>query len=87
MEICRLSRNHTFFIRVIYWEHACSPVCVCLCVCCMCVCILRSEDNLDELVLSFHLVDPRYGTWIMRLGDGWLYLLIHLAVAEPRYFS
>ena len=37
--------------------------------------VWRSEDNLQEWVLSFHHVDPREQTQVVRLGSKCLYLL------------
>lgn len=38
-------------------------------------CTWESEENLEQSVLSFHLVDPRDRTQIVRLGSKHLYLL------------
>lgn len=36
-----------------------------------------SEDDFWELALSFHQMDPRDGTWVLRLGDKCYYPLSH----------
>lgn len=55
---------------------------------CVCVCALahmwRSEDNLQELVLSFDHVGSRDWTKVIWLGSKWLYLLSYLA--SPHFF-
>lgn len=43
------------------------------------VCVCRSEDNLSELILSFHLMGPKKQTQITKFCDRCLNLLSHLA--------
>lgn len=40
----------------------------------------QSEDNLQELVLSFHYVGPRGGAQVLRPGDKCSYPLSHLLI-------
>lgn len=74
----------TLFIYLVCYVYAClcaCVMCVCLCVCvcaCLCVCyvcVYRSEDNSHEKVLSFHHVDSRDQTQILRLASKLLCLL------------
>lgn len=41
-------------------------------------CVSKSE-NLQELILSFHVVNPRDRTQVIGLRSKYLYLLTHLA--------
>lgn len=69
--------------------HVCS-VCVSVCRVCVhvCVCTLehmwRSEDNLQEFILSFHYVDSRYRTWVIRLGTR---TLAHSVILTASHFN
>jgi hypothetical protein len=51
------------------------------------VCMLRSENNLWELVLFFHFVGPGNLTLIVRLGSKHLYFPSHLAAPCFSSFS
>jgi hypothetical protein len=51
-------------------------MCVCVCVC---VCVCKSEDRLQDTVLSCHRMGPRDGAQLDRVGGQCLYSLIHLA--------
>lgn len=45
-----------------------------VCVCVSSVCVYMSEDNLWELVLSFHNVGSGDGTQVATLGSKWPYV-------------
>lgn len=42
----------------------------CVCVSGKGICTRKSENNLEELVLSFYHMGHRYQTWILRIGGG-----------------
>lgn len=68
------------FICLVWYVCACLCACVmcvfmCMCVCVCDVCVSESEDNSHEKVLSFHHVDYRDQTQILRLASKLLCLL------------
>lgn len=42
--------------------------------------VLISEDNLQDLILSFHQVGPRHRAQVVRFGSKYLYPLSHLTI-------
>jgi hypothetical protein len=67
---------YKFAILRCMWKHMCSMACM-----------WRSEDNLGELVLTFHRVRPRDEAQIRGLSSQHLYLLSHLSQAHRKDFS
>lgn len=61
---------------VLLWMCTSVPVCA---ACTPTARVWKSEDNLRESILSFGQVEPRDGTWVIRLGDKHIYLLRELA--------
>lgn len=60
-------------------------------VCVVCVCLSakvymwKSEDNLWELVLPFHLAGPRDGTYTVRRGSKSLYPISTEPSHQPKF--
>lgn len=69
---------------------ACVSTCVCVCVCesvCLCLCVCWLEDNVSELILSCHHVNPGDHTEIVSLDERCLYPLGYLLNSNNKYKS
>lgn len=51
----------------------------------MCVHVCSSDDNFQELVLSFYYVSFRHQAYVFRFGGRYFYLLSYLAHPQTSY--
>lgn len=66
-------------LNYLFWN-----ICVCAYIT---ICAWRPEDNLQELVFSFHHVDPMDRAWVFRVAAKWLclYQLSHLTISKVHF--